>query len=153
MRVYLYFLERPQNCLSLWYQAIFQILHWFHSAGFCEIIISLNQNQNLSWRVVVVVYFEFWVVISVQRMKCWFISSLFSIDGLLPLCHPRVDAWLRCDGLHRPSFPTLLWDVLHRFGHMETPVYRGRRYYEFERGCCEVHADILAQPSDPGMTA
>jgi hypothetical protein len=24
------------------------------------------------------------------------------------------DGWLRCDGLHHPGFPTLLWDVLHR---------------------------------------
>jgi hypothetical protein len=58
------------------------------------------------------------------------------------------DGWLHCDGLHRPGFPTLLWDVLHRFSHMETPMYR-----EFGRGCCEVHMDILAHPFDPGMTA
>jgi hypothetical protein len=32
-------------------------------------------------------------------------------------------------------------------------VYHGRPYHEFGRGCCEVHVDILAHPSDPGMTA
>jgi hypothetical protein len=37
----------------------------------------------------VVVYFEFWFVVSVQWMKCWFISSLFLIDRWLPLRHPR----------------------------------------------------------------
>jgi hypothetical protein len=61
--------------------------------------------------------------------------------------------WLRCDRLHCPSFPTLLQNVLHRFGHMGTTVYRGRPYSEFRSGCCEVHVDIPAHPSDPGMTA
>jgi hypothetical protein len=31
------------------------------------------------------------------------------------------DGWLRCDGLHHPGFPTLLWDVLHRFVYTELP--------------------------------
>jgi hypothetical protein len=25
-----------------------------------------------------------------------------------------VNGWLRCDGLHRPGFPTLFQDMLHR---------------------------------------
>jgi hypothetical protein len=63
------------------------------------------------------------------------------------------DRWLRFHGLHHPSFPTLLRDVLHHFGHTETPVYHGCPYCEFGRGHCDVHMDILAHPSDPGMTA
>jgi hypothetical protein len=65
----------------------------------------------------------------------------------------EADGWLRCDGLHRPGFPTLLRDVMHRFGYSETPAYHGRPYHEFGHGCCEVHVDVLAHPSDPGMTA
>jgi hypothetical protein len=63
------------------------------------------------------------------------------------------DGWLRRDGLHHPGFPTLLRDVLHHFGHTETPTYHGRPYREFGRRHCEVHVDILAHPSNPGMTA
>jgi hypothetical protein len=62
------------------------------------------------------------------------------------------DGCLRCDGLHRPGFPTLLQDVLHRFSHTGTPTYHGRPYREFRRGRCKVYVDILAHPSDPGMT-
>jgi hypothetical protein len=61
------------------------------------------------------------------------------------------DGWLCCDGLHHPGFPTLFQDVLHRFSHTGTPTYRGRPYREFRHGCCEVHVDIPAHPSDPGM--
>jgi hypothetical protein len=63
------------------------------------------------------------------------------------------DEWLRCDGLHRPSFPTLFRDVLHRFGHTGTLVYHGRPYREFRRGRCEVHVDVPAHSSDPSKTA
>jgi hypothetical protein len=38
------------------------------------------------------------------------------------------DGWFRCDGLHRPGFPTLLRDVLHRFGYTGLPAYHGRPY-------------------------
>jgi hypothetical protein len=31
------------------------------------------------------------------------------------------DGWFRCDGLHRPGFPTLLRDVLHHFGYTGFP--------------------------------
>jgi hypothetical protein len=61
--------------------------------------------------------------------------------------------WLRCDGLHLPGFPTLFWDILHHFAHTGTPTYRGCSYHEFKHGRCEVHVDIPAHPSDPGMTA
>jgi hypothetical protein len=70
-----------------------------------------------------------------------------------PYATLKVDGWLRCDGLHRPSFLTLLWDVLHHFGHTGTPAYRGCPYHEFRHGCCEVHMGIPAHPSDPSMTA
>jgi hypothetical protein len=63
------------------------------------------------------------------------------------------DGWLRCDGLHRLGFPTLIRDVIHRFGHMGTPAYHGRPYREFRSGRCEVHVDIPAHPSDPGVMA
>jgi hypothetical protein len=45
----------------------------------------------------------------------------------------------------------MLRDVLHHFGHTGTPAYRGRLYREFRHGCCEVHMDIPAHPSVPGM--
>jgi hypothetical protein len=63
------------------------------------------------------------------------------------------DGWLRCDGLHRPSFPTLLWDELHRFHFTGTPAYCGHLYHKFRHGRCEVHVDILTQPSDLSLTA
>jgi hypothetical protein len=63
------------------------------------------------------------------------------------------DGWLRCERLHRPGFPTLFRDVLRRFGHTETPTYRGRLYREFGCGRCEVHMDVSGHPSDPGMMA
>jgi hypothetical protein len=63
------------------------------------------------------------------------------------------DGWFRCDGLHRIDFPTLLRDVLHHFGYMGTPAYRGRPYCQFGYGRCKVHVDILAQASDPSKTA
>jgi hypothetical protein len=63
------------------------------------------------------------------------------------------DGWLRCDELHRPGFPTLFQNVLHRFGHTGTPAYCGRPYREFKRGRCEVHVDVTAHPSNLGMTA
>jgi hypothetical protein len=63
------------------------------------------------------------------------------------------DGWFRCDGLHRPGFPTLLRDVLHRFGYTGLPAYRGRPYRQFGLGRCKVHVDIPAHPTDPTMTA
>jgi hypothetical protein len=78
---------------------------------------------------------------------------LFLTDDNYPYATLGADGWLRCDGLYYPGFPTLLWDVLHRFGHTGTPTYHGHPYHEFGRGGCEVHVDILAHPSDLGMTA
>jgi hypothetical protein len=63
------------------------------------------------------------------------------------------DGWFRCDGLRRPGFPTLLRDVLHRFGYVGLPAYRGHPYHQFGLGCCKVHVDIPAHPADPTMTA
>jgi hypothetical protein len=64
-----------------------------------------------------------------------------------PYCSIGADGWLRCDGLHRPSFPTLSRDVLRRFGYTESPSYHGRLYCEFEHGHCEVRMDIPLHPS------
>jgi hypothetical protein len=63
------------------------------------------------------------------------------------------DGWFRCDGLHRPGFPTLLRDVLHRFGYTGFPAYRGRLYCQFGLGRCKVHVDVPAHPTDPTMAA
>jgi hypothetical protein len=63
------------------------------------------------------------------------------------------DGWFRCDGLHRPRFPTLLRDVLHRFGYTGFPTYHGRPYRQLGLGCCKVHVDIPAHPTNPTMTA
>jgi hypothetical protein len=48
---------------------------------------------------------------------------------------------------------TLLQDVLHCFGYTGFPAYRGHPYRQFRMGCCKVHVDILAHPTDPTMTA
>jgi hypothetical protein len=63
------------------------------------------------------------------------------------------NGWFRCDGLHRPGFSTLLWDVLHHFGYTGTPTYHGHPYHQFGLGCCKVHVDIPGHPTDPTMTA
>jgi hypothetical protein len=63
------------------------------------------------------------------------------------------DGWFHCDGLHRPGFPTLLQDVLHRFGYTGFPTYCGRPYRQLGMGRCKVHVDISAHPTDPTMTA
>jgi hypothetical protein len=63
------------------------------------------------------------------------------------------DGWFHCDGLHHPGFPTLLRDVLHRFGYMGLLTYHGRPYHQFGLGCWKVHVDILAHPTNPTMMA
>jgi hypothetical protein len=61
--------------------------------------------------------------------------------------------WFCCDRLHRPRFPTLLWDVLHRFSYTGLPVYRGCPFHQFELGHYKVHVDLLAHPTDSTMMA
>jgi hypothetical protein len=63
------------------------------------------------------------------------------------------DGWFRCDRLHRPGFPTLLWDMLHHFGYTGLPTYRGHPYHQFRLGRFKVYVDILAHPTDSTMTA
>jgi hypothetical protein len=63
------------------------------------------------------------------------------------------DGWFRCDGLHCPGFPTLLRDVLHRFSYTGLPAYHDRPYHQFGLGCCKVHVDILAHPTNVTITA
>jgi hypothetical protein len=55
--------------------------------------------------------------------------------------------------LYRLGFPTLLRDVLHRFGYTGFPAYRGRLYRQFGLGRCKVHVDVPAHPTDPTMAA
>jgi hypothetical protein len=45
MRVYLYFLERSQNFLSLPYCAFFLILYQSQSVEFCEIVIAETESK------------------------------------------------------------------------------------------------------------
>jgi hypothetical protein len=100
----------------------------------------------------------------------WFIWSsdllyLFdgwNVDSFLP-CFRQMDyypyatlgadRWFCCDGLHRLSFPNLLWDVLHRFGYTEIPACCDCPYYQFMLGRCKVHMDIPTHRTDPTMTA
>jgi hypothetical protein len=63
------------------------------------------------------------------------------------------DIWFRCDGLHRPGLPTLLRDMLHRFGYTGFPAYHGRPYRQFGLGRCKVHVDIPTHPTYPTMMA
>jgi hypothetical protein len=49
MGVYLCFLKRSQNSLSLSYCAFFLILHHFLSTEFCEIIVIPKQNDASTW--------------------------------------------------------------------------------------------------------
>jgi hypothetical protein len=70
-----------------------------------------------------------------------------------PYATLEADGWFRCDGLHRPGFPTLLRDVLHSFSYTGLPVYRGRLYRQFKLGRYKVHVDIPAHPTDPTMMA
>jgi hypothetical protein len=73
--------------------------------------------------------------------------------GNYPYATLGADRWFRCNGLHRPGFPTLLRDVLHRFGYTGLPTYHARPYHQFRLGRCKVHVNILAHPTDPIMTA
>jgi hypothetical protein len=70
-----------------------------------------------------------------------------------PYATHGADRWFCCDGLHRPGFPTLLRDVLHRFGYTGLPTYHGHPYRQFGLGHCKVHVDILFHPIDPTKTA
>jgi hypothetical protein len=70
-----------------------------------------------------------------------------------PYATLEADGWFRCDGLHRPGFPTLFRDVLHRFDYTGLPAYRGCPYHLFGLGRCKVHVDIPAHPTDPTMMA
>jgi hypothetical protein len=63
------------------------------------------------------------------------------------------NGWFCCDGLHRLGFPTLLRDLLHRFGCTGIPAYRSRPYRQFGLGRYKVHVDIPSHPTDPTMMA
>jgi hypothetical protein len=80
---------------------IFLILHRVQSAGFCESVVYLNQN----------------------------LDYYFVVMNDYPYATHGANGWFRCDGLHCPGFPTLLRDVLHRFGYTGTPTYHGRPYH------------------------
>jgi hypothetical protein len=80
-------------------------------------------------------------------------SLVFNRWDDYPYASLRADRCFRCNGLDRPGFPTLLWDVLHRFGYTGIPAYRGHTYHQFGLGRCKVHVDIPAHPTDPTMMA
>jgi hypothetical protein len=60
---------------------------------------------------------------------------------------------LTTDGLHRPGFPRLLWDVLQPFGYVEKADYHGHVFREFNIGRCEVLVDIPLNPKQPSWMA
>jgi hypothetical protein len=68
MRVYLCFMERSQDSLSLPYCTLFLILYQSESAEFCEIVVAEDRIRVnvllLSWFIL-----EFWFVASVPWMK------------------------------------------------------------------------------------
>jgi hypothetical protein len=68
-------------------------------------------------------------------------------------CRIGPDGSLTTDGLHRPGFPRLLWDVLQRFGYVEKPDYHNRVFHEFKFGRCEVRVDILINAKQPSWMA
>jgi hypothetical protein len=70
-----------------------------------------------------------------------------------PCCHVGPDGLLTTDGLHRPGFPRLLWDVMQRFGYVEKPDYHGRVFHKFKIGRCEVHVDIPLNAKQPSWMA
>jgi hypothetical protein len=110
---------------------------------------------------------EFELTFRCRRGLVWSFGllSLFdgcNVDSFLPCFRQideypyatlRADGWFHCDGLHRLGFPTLLRDVLHRFGYTGLPAYCGCPYRQFELGSCKVYVDIPAHPTDPTMTA
>jgi hypothetical protein len=119
---------------------------------FCEIVIAENR---------------IWVNVCCRRGLFWSFGLLPLFDGwnadlFLP-CFRQMDdypyttlgadGWFLCYGLHCPGFPTLLQDVLHRFGYTSFLAYRGRLCHQFGLGHCKVHVDIPAHHTDPTMTA
>jgi hypothetical protein len=83
---------------ALW--KVIKILYHFHIvhfSWFCTVFSQQNFAGSSSVKkiriwvtiFVMVVYLEFWFVVSVRWMKYWFISPLFSIDRRLPLRHPQ----------------------------------------------------------------
>jgi hypothetical protein len=70
-----------------------------------------------------------------------------------PYCRVGLDGSSTTDGLHRPGFLQLLWDVLQRFGYVEKLDYRGRVFREFKIGHCEVRVDIPLNTKQPRWMA
>jgi hypothetical protein len=81
MRVYLCFLERSQNTLSLLYCAFFLILYQSQSAEFCEIVVAEN-------RIRVSVLLPSWFIFGV------FICCLHSMDEMLIRFSLVFDRWM-----------------------------------------------------------
>jgi hypothetical protein len=75
MKVYLFFLERSQNSISLPYYVFFLILYQSQSAVFCEIVVAETESE---------------LTLCCRR-------GLFWSFGLLSLCDGRnVDSFLPC---------------------------------------------------------
>jgi hypothetical protein len=81
-----------------------------------------------------------------------FLPCFWQMDDY-PYATLGANGWFCCDGLHRPSFRTLLWDMLHHFGYTGILAYRGRSYRQFGLRRCKVHVNIPTHPTDPTMMA
>jgi hypothetical protein len=106
MRVFLCFLERSENSLSLSYCAFVLILHYVQSTEFCEIIISLN--QNLGYYFCRGGLFGVLVCCLCSMDEMLVIFPCFRQIDYYPYATLEVDRWFRCNGLHRPNFPTMV---------------------------------------------
>jgi hypothetical protein len=158
----------PESLVGWWCIYSFwkglKILYHFRIVRFFWFCTSLSQWSfaRLSW-----LKTESELTFSCRRGLFWSFGLLPLFDGWnidsFPPCFWQMDdypyatlgadGWFHCDGLHRPGFPTLLRDVLHHFGYMGFPAYRGRLYRQFGLGRCKVHVDIPAHPTDLTMTA
>jgi hypothetical protein len=52
-----------------------------------------------------------------------------------------------------PVFPSCSGTCCTALATRGPPTYRGRPYRHFRLGCCKVHVDIPAHPTDPTITA
>jgi hypothetical protein len=85
---------------------------------------------------VVVVYFGVLVCCLYSMDEMLIVSPVFRLMDDYPYATLGADGWFRCDGMHRPGFPTLLRDVLHRFGYTGLPACHSYPYHQFGLVCC-----------------
>jgi hypothetical protein len=108
-----------------------KILYQFHIVHFFWLCTMFNQQSFVRSSSVKI---KIWVTI-LSWLFTWSFGLLSLLDGWnvdfflpcfqqmedYPYATLRADGWFRCGGLHRPSFPILLGDMLHCFGYTGTP--------------------------------